>query len=206
MIATEVGAPAYLSLFPAWGVLFGIGGSMMASSAQHEPEVDVMGHRLRRLLVPLWVFGIVAVPLMLWQGWGTETDENTFYVANLVFWIFPFLDPPGSTAAVPFVGGLWYLRACLWFVLLTPLMRAGLRRSPSVAVLLPLVIVGLDVWLQLGPFVRRRHGTRADRLLHLRAELDAGHGLPRPHPAPDPPGGAGRARRCVALRWAAHVA
>ena len=147
VIATDVGAPAYLSLFPAWGVLFGIGGSMMASSAQHEPEVDVMGHRLRRLLVPLWVFGIVAVPLMLWQGWGTETDENTFYVANLVFWIFPFLDPPGSTAAVPFVGGLWYIRACLWFVLLTPLMRAGLRRSPLVAVLLPLVIVGLDVWL-----------------------------------------------------------
>ena len=62
--------PRILSLFPAWGVLFGIGGSMMARSAQHEPEVDVIGHRLRRLLVPLWVFGIVAVPLMLWQGWG----------------------------------------------------------------------------------------------------------------------------------------
>ncbi len=147
VIASDVGAPAYLSLFPAWGVLFGIGGSMMARSAQHEPEVDVMGHRLRRVLVPLWAFGIVAVPLMLWQGWGTATDENTFYVANLVFWIFPFLDPPGSTAAVAVTGGLWYIRACLWFVLLTPLLRAGLRRSPLVAMLVPLVVVGLDVWL-----------------------------------------------------------
>ena len=82
-----------------------------------------------------------------WHGWGTETDENTFYVANLVFWIFPFLDPPGSTAAAPFTGSLWYLRACLWFVLLTPLMRAGLRRSPLVAILVPLVVVGLDTWL-----------------------------------------------------------
>ena len=147
VIASEVGAPAYLSLFPAWGVLFGIGGSMMARSAQHEPEVDVMGQRLRRVLVPLWAFGIVAVPLMLWQGWGTATDENTFYVSNLVFWIFPFLDPPGSTAAEHFTGGLWYIRACLWFVLLTPVMRAGMRRSPLVAMLLPLVVVGLDAWL-----------------------------------------------------------
>ena len=104
---------------------------MMSRSAQHEPEVDVMGHRLRRVLVPLWVFGIVAVPLMLWQGWGVADDANPFFVANLVFWIFPFLDPPGSTAAADLIGGLWYIRACLWFVLLTPLMRAGLRRSPD---------------------------------------------------------------------------
>jgi cellulose synthase/poly-beta-1,6-N-acetylglucosamine synthase-like glycosyltransferase/peptidoglycan/xylan/chitin deacetylase (PgdA/CDA1 family) len=147
VIASEVSAPASVLLFPAWGVLFGIGGSMMARSAQHEPEVDVLGQRLRRVLVPLWAFGIVAVPLMLWQGWGTATDENTFYVANLVFWIFPFLDPPVSTAAADLAGGLWYLRACLWFVLLTPLMRAGLRRSPLVAMLVPLAVVGLDTGL-----------------------------------------------------------
>jgi cellulose synthase/poly-beta-1,6-N-acetylglucosamine synthase-like glycosyltransferase/peptidoglycan/xylan/chitin deacetylase (PgdA/CDA1 family) len=150
VIAADVGAPAYVSLFPAWGVLFGIGGSMMARSAQHEPEVDVMGHRLRRVLIPLWVFGIVAVPLMLWQGWGAADDANPFFIANLVFWIFPFLDPPGSTAAATLIGGLWYVRACLWFVLLTPLMRAGLRRSPVVAMLVPLVVVGLDAWLSWG--------------------------------------------------------
>ena len=120
---------------------------MMARSAQHEPEVDVIGHRLRRLLVPLWAFGLVAVPIMLWQGWGSATDENTFYVANLVFWIFPFLDPPGSTAAANITGGLWYIRAALWFVLLTPLMRAALRRNAPLAMIFPLVFVGLDAWL-----------------------------------------------------------
>jgi len=150
VIALGAGAPAYLALFPAWGVLFGIGGSMMSRSAQHEPEVDVMGHRLRRVLVPLWVFGIVAVPLMLWQGWGVADDANPFFVANLVFWIFPFLDPPGSTAASDLIGGLWYIRACLWFVLLTPVMRAGMRRSPIVAMMVPLVVVGLDAWLSWG--------------------------------------------------------
>jgi peptidoglycan-N-acetylglucosamine deacetylase len=150
VIGLAAGAPAYVALFPAWGVLFGIGGSMMSRSAQHEPEVDVMGHRLRRVLVPLWVFGIVAVPLMLWQGWGVADDANPFFVANLVFWIFPFLDPPGSTAAADLIGGLWYIRACLWFVLLTPVMRAGMRRSPIVAMLVPLVVVGLDAWLSWG--------------------------------------------------------
>jgi acyltransferase-like protein len=87
---------------------------------------------------------------MLWQGWGAADDANPFFVANLVFWIFPFLDPPGSTAASDLIGGLWYIRACLWFVLLTPLMRAGMRRSAIVAMLVPLAVVGLDAWLSWG--------------------------------------------------------
>ena len=144
VIASEVGAPVTVTLFPAWGVLFGIAGSLLVRSAQRSPEIDVIGHRLRRLLVPLWAFGIIAVPIMLWQGWAAQTDANTFYAANLVFWIFPFLDPPGSTAAVAFTGGLWFIRASVWFVLLTPLMRHALRRSPVVALVAPLVIVALD--------------------------------------------------------------
>ncbi|MBV9922635.1 MAG: glycosyltransferase, partial [Pseudonocardia sp.] len=72
VLASAAGASNWITLFPAWGVLFGIGGSMMVRSAQHEPQVDVIGHRLRRLLVPLWVFGGVAVPIMLWQGWASE--------------------------------------------------------------------------------------------------------------------------------------
>jgi cellulose synthase/poly-beta-1,6-N-acetylglucosamine synthase-like glycosyltransferase/peptidoglycan/xylan/chitin deacetylase (PgdA/CDA1 family) len=147
VIATEVGAPATVTLFPAWGVLFGIAGSLMVRSSQQSPEVDVIGHRLRRLLIPLWAFGIIAVPIMLWQGWAAQTDENTFYAANLVFWIFPFLDPPGSTGAVAFTGGLWFIRASVWFVLLTPLMRKALRRMPVVALVAPLLIVGLDTYL-----------------------------------------------------------
>ena len=35
-------------------------------------------------------------------------------------------------------------------MLLTPVMRAGLRRSPIVAMLVPLVVVGLDAWLSWG--------------------------------------------------------
>nr|MBA3905610.1 glycosyltransferase [Pseudonocardiales bacterium] len=147
VIATELGAPATVTLFPAWGVLFGIAGSLLVRSSQHSPEIDVIGHRLRRLLVPLWAFGIVAVPIMLWQGWAAQTDANTFYAANLVFWIFPFLDPPGSTAAAAFTGGLWFIRASVWFVLLTPLMRKALRRMPLVALVAPLLIVGLDAGL-----------------------------------------------------------
>jgi cellulose synthase/poly-beta-1,6-N-acetylglucosamine synthase-like glycosyltransferase/peptidoglycan/xylan/chitin deacetylase (PgdA/CDA1 family) len=147
VIATEAGAPATITLFPAWGVLFGIAGSLLVRSSQHSPEIDVIGHRLRRLLVPLWAFGIIAVPIMLWQGWANATDDNTFYVANLVFWIFPFLDPPGSTGGLAFTGGLWFIRASVWFVLLTPLMRNALRRWPTIALLTPLAIVGLDAGL-----------------------------------------------------------
>ncbi|HEY0815667.1 MAG TPA: glycosyltransferase [Pseudonocardia sp.] len=147
VIATELGAPATLTLFPAWGVLFGIAGSLLVRSTQQSHEIDVIGHRLRRLLVPLWAFGIVAVPIMLWQGWAAQSDQNAFYAANLVFWIFPFLDPPGSTAAAAFTGGLWFIRASVWFVLLTPLMRKALRRMPLVALTAPLIVVALDAYL-----------------------------------------------------------
>jgi peptidoglycan/LPS O-acetylase OafA/YrhL len=65
----------------------------------------------------------------------------------MVFWIFPILDPPGSTFGADYTVVLWNIRAYLWFVLLTPILLCAFRRRPVVTVVTPLVFVGLDALL-----------------------------------------------------------
>ncbi|MDT7578484.1 MAG: peptidoglycan-N-acetylglucosamine deacetylase [Pseudonocardiales bacterium] len=142
---------SWLSLvFPSMGVMFALGGSLMVASLRHTPAIDVIGHRLRRLLPPLWLMGAVLVPLMLWQGWANDTGDTALSWPDLVFWVFPVLDPPGSAAAIDATVVLWYIRAYMWFVLLTPLMLAAYRRWPVRAMLAPLVVVVVDQVLGWG--------------------------------------------------------
>lgn len=138
----------WLSLaFPSMGVMFALGGSLMVSSLRRTPAVDVVGHRIRRLLPPLWLFGLVAVALMLAHGWAHDTGDLALSWPQMVFWVFPILDPPGSLWGADFTVVLWYIRAYLWFVLLSPVLLLAFRRRPVVTVLAPLAFVALDAVL-----------------------------------------------------------
>jgi peptidoglycan/LPS O-acetylase OafA/YrhL len=151
VIVYHATSASWLSLvFPSMGVMFALGGSLMVASLRHTPAIDVIGHRLRRLLPPLWLMGAVLVPLMLWQGWANDAGDTVLSWPDLVFWVFPVLDPPGSAAAADATVVLWYIRAYMWFVLLTPLMLAAYRRWPVRAMLAPLVVVGVDQVLGWG--------------------------------------------------------
>ena len=150
-------------VFPSMGVMFALGGSLMVQSLRRGEALDVIGHRLRRLLPPLWFFGLLAVPLMLWHGWaGQDADGSVtspLVWSDLLYWVFPLVDPPGSDWGSDAVVGLWYIRAYLWFVLLTPLMLWVFRRRPLLALSVPLLVVGLDAvlgspmgeWGAIGP-------------------------------------------------------
>ncbi len=130
--------------------MFAVGGSLMARSMDRQPPVDVVGRRIVRLLPPLWVLAVVMVPLMLVFGWSAATGESwasdTLRWSELILWIFPILDPPhsdwglGRDAAIV----LWYVRAYLWFVLLTPLLLRLYRRRPLLTILTPLALVAAD--------------------------------------------------------------
>ncbi|MEV0393793.1 acyltransferase family protein [Polymorphospora rubra] len=132
-------------LFPAMGLMFTLGGSLMARSLDRGGRRAV-GARLRRLLPPIWAFGLVAVGLLVYAGWRTP-PPTTLGWADLVWWLFPARVPPvgGDAWAWTFVAVLWYITTYLWLVLLSPALLALFRRWPwpslAAAVLLPVAML-----------------------------------------------------------------
>ncbi|MFC3743489.1 acyltransferase family protein [Paractinoplanes deccanensis] len=141
------GWPWLSIVLPAMGVMFALAGSLTAASLDKRAAGEVVTSRLRRLLPPLWLLGLVAVPVMLVTGWAQETDNaHPFSVPRLLFWLVPIGDPPGSDQALDAWEPLWYIRAYLWFVLLSPVLYALYRKAGWAAVALPLLIMAvLDV-------------------------------------------------------------
>jgi cellulose synthase/poly-beta-1,6-N-acetylglucosamine synthase-like glycosyltransferase/peptidoglycan/xylan/chitin deacetylase (PgdA/CDA1 family) len=135
---------AWSSFFPAFGVVFALAGSHIVASLRRAEAIDVIGLRLRRLLPPFWVFGLVVVPVMLWHGFGEDPRPEA---AQWLFWVLPVLDPPGSAWAADATGVLSYVRTYLWLVLLTPLLLAAWRRRPVLAMVVPLGVVAVDAVL-----------------------------------------------------------
>ena len=147
---------AWLSfVFPAMGVMFALGGSLMAASMRRPGTAGGTGAaagaavrgRIRRLLPALWVMGAIVVPAMFWHGW-TSDDANGRPLYRLVFWLVPIAEPPGNEWADGVTVVLWYLVTYLWLVLLSPLAWRAYRRLPLPTVLLPLAVLAFT---QLGP-------------------------------------------------------
>ncbi|MGW6786360.1 acyltransferase family protein [Streptomyces sp. NPDC054987] len=139
-------------VFPSMGVMFALAGSLMARSLSR-PALGVIRGRLRRLLPPVWLFGAILVTLQILDGWGPQSDGHpTWWWSKLAFWILPLSTPPygeglagfqhvEATWALQITVPLWYLRAYLWYVLLTPLLLRALRRLPVVTLSAPLAMV-----------------------------------------------------------------
>lgn len=133
VIAYHAFPVAWLTYLPAMGVMFALGGSLMATSVDRS-GISAVRSRLRRLLPSMWVLGAIAVPLMIWQGWQARWWE-------LVFWVLPLGDPPGSAWGEAAWGGLWYLKTYLWFVLLSPLALRAFRKAPLPTFAVPIALV-----------------------------------------------------------------
>ncbi|WP_399885663.1 acyltransferase [Streptomyces sp. BBFR51] len=139
-------------VFPSMGVMFALAGNLMARSLKR-PAVQVVRSRMRRLLPPLWLLGVVGVTGMVLQGWGPNDDGHPgFWWLHLAFWILPLSDPPfaeglsgihgilGEDWASELAGPLWYIRAYLWYVLLSPVLLRALRALPWLTILAPLAL------------------------------------------------------------------
>ncbi|GAB3181875.1 acyltransferase family protein [Streptomyces incanus] len=144
-------------LFPSMGVMFALAGSLMARSLKR-PAASVIRSRVRRLLPPMWAFGVVVLALMFAQGWNPAKDPDhgdTWGLIGLFNYIVPIGAPPypwqlGSasglldeTWAVQAAGPLWYLRAYLWFVIASPLLLWAFRRAPWPTLLAPLGLTAI---------------------------------------------------------------
>ncbi|MFC8954391.1 acyltransferase [Streptomyces sp. NPDC057101] len=139
-------------LFPSMGVMFALAGSLMARSLSR-PALGVIRGRLRRLLPPMWLFGAILLTAQIVDGGGPDAEEHPdWWWGKLLFWIVPLSTPPYSESlngfdqlvgpgwAMQVVVPLWYLRAYLWFVLLSPLMLWALRRMPVVTLSAPIAV------------------------------------------------------------------
>ena len=147
-------------VFPSMGVMFALAGSLTARSLTNRRSLSVLWSRVRRLLLPLWLFGAVVLAALFAAGWGPAKGEEAWWWAKLVFWVVPVGTPP-FPLKIGHEGGLldegwplqaiaplWYLRAYLWFVLLSPLLLRAFRRLPWVTLLAPLAlaaVVGTDL-------------------------------------------------------------
>ena len=98
------GWPWLSILLPAMGIVFALAGSLTAASLEKRAARQVVTSRLRRLLPPLWLLGLIIVPVMVALGWAHEQHGDHAldlrHAWHLIFWLFPLGDPPGSQRAV----------------------------------------------------------------------------------------------------------
>ncbi len=136
------GWPWLTMAVPAMGVMFALAGSLTAASLDRRRGWPTITSRLRRLLPPLWLLGLVAVPLMLTGGWRAESGgEHPFHLSRLIFWVLPVFAPFGSDRATDLWEPLWYIRAYLWFVLLSPVFYPLYRKLGWITLALPLLVL-----------------------------------------------------------------
>ncbi|MFD8816360.1 acyltransferase family protein [Streptomyces sp. NPDC059627] len=152
------GWPWLTVLFPSMGVMFALAGSLMARSL-NRPAPSVIRSRLRRLLPPLWLFSAVLLTMMLTAGWNPLKDPDLgggwTNCSQLLDYVLPIGAPPypehlGSASGLlddtwpeQAAGPLWYLRAYLWFVLLSPPLLWAFRKAPLPTVLAPLALTAV---------------------------------------------------------------
>ena len=116
---------------PAISVMFGLAGFLMARSLKQRAAGRVVGSRALRLLPPFWLYGLVVIAI----GW------ETFHWDRLFFWVVPLRDPYAGVAGTNLVDTLWYVRAYLWFVLLSPLLLWAYRRARLLVLAAPIALL-----------------------------------------------------------------
>ncbi|WP_329106074.1 acyltransferase [Micromonospora sp. NBC_01699] len=132
-------------LFPAMGVMFGIGGSLMAASLDRNGATAVP-RRIRRLLLPFWAFGALSIAVLFLTGWRTAPTGRLGWT-ELGWWIVPVQVPPvgGQPWSWAFNAGLWYVVTYVWFVLASGVLLKLFRRRPwwclGIATYLPAVFL-----------------------------------------------------------------
>ncbi|WP_420033909.1 acyltransferase family protein [Streptomyces sp. cg28] len=144
-------------LFPSMGVMFALAGSLMARSLSR-PALGVIRGRVRRLLPPMWAFGVVVLALLFLGGWNPGKDPDnggTWGWVSLLNYLVPIGAPTfpwhlgaktgllEDTWPAQAAGPLWYIRAYLWFVIASPLLLWAFRKVPWATVLAPLGLTAI---------------------------------------------------------------
>lgn len=142
-----LGWPIITYLVAAVPAMFFVTGSLLAKSLAHRPVREVLRDRLRRLLVPLAALAVVAYLAMALAYAVDPSDATRVPWRGMWLWFFPLADPGGSAWEGGYLSSpLWYMRALLWILLLSPLLVRGARNHPK-ALLFTLIaaVIAFDV-------------------------------------------------------------
>jgi CubicO group peptidase (beta-lactamase class C family)/peptidoglycan/LPS O-acetylase OafA/YrhL len=138
--------PPLSYVIAAMPAMFFASGALSFRSLEHRRAGEFVIDRVRRLLLPLWVYTAVSYALMSALGYGPA-------LRDLPAWLFPIWDPVGPLAAGALWIPLWYLRAYLWLVLLAPFAAASFRRAPRATLAaVGVAFLGVELWhARVGP-------------------------------------------------------
>jgi len=131
-----------LTWIAAIPVMFFVTGFLLAQAFETRNATRVVMSRLRRLVLPLWLFGAVVTALtFMSKQLGLSGTASLDYL----WWIFPLRTPPGPEWAQGWLTSpLWYLRTLLQLTLLAPALYVAAKKAPRVSLvaLFCLVVVG----------------------------------------------------------------
>ena len=132
-------AATWMTLFTAIPLMFFVAGVLLGAAAEGHRHHKVALRRARRVLLPLWVYGVgVAVAGSHLQA-GADASPETAWRA--LTWVLPVVDPAESTwHGGWFSNHLWYIRAYLWVVLFAPVFVAFARH---LRIAVPLLLLGV---------------------------------------------------------------
>ncbi len=118
-------AQTWLTWIAAVPVMFFIAGTLIDPS--RSGYIAFVTKRARRLLVPFWVYG-GAVGIFTTVVAVASSTEHPLTLSSLWTWIVPIVDPTSATWTSGWLSShLWYLRAYLWIILLSPLLVRAAR-------------------------------------------------------------------------------
>lgn len=122
-------------------IMFFVAGSLLIRSLDARPPLDVLRSRLRRLMLPFWMFGAIVLAFLSIVHLLEPSTLTRISPDRVVAWIVPLTDPTASAWEAGWASSpLWYIRAYLWLLLLSPLLVRVWRRV-GIAVLPALVLV-----------------------------------------------------------------
>ncbi|HEV8298320.1 MAG TPA: serine hydrolase [Acidimicrobiales bacterium] len=148
-----LGAAALTYFVAAVPAMFFVTGSLLAKSLRRGAGRVILD-RGRRILVPLWAFAAGAYSIMTVAHVVDGTAKTAVPWRDLLMWLVPFVDPHGSAWEGGYLASpLWYLRALVWLLLISPLLLKAARRSRVVTFAIPVLgLAALELLARTGSF------------------------------------------------------
>lgn len=134
-------AQTWMTWFAAIPVMFFVAGTLLDRPGQY---VTFLGRRLRRMLLPLWVYGATVAVASLWFVEPTGASPRS--LSGALTWVLPVGDPTSTGWDGGWLSShLWYIRAYLWILVLTPLLIKVAHRIRWAVIGTAFAVVGLEL-------------------------------------------------------------